>query len=207
MWAFTLNLAHFCLFFVRRYNPFIALVAPLPMRSSNGGEGTEQIMPPTTKKHSKFCTNTVLNLPKTPACTVHGWILYSCKSAIKIRPGRFLNTMNHSMQMNCRKNGGKYERRQSSVNIVIHSLCVTCTLNLSSFICVLQIPQGQLHIAQVPQGEEVQITQDSEASVHICEIKRRIEKSTTPFLESFFTEVYHYFWAKLHISQPFYVMS
>ncbi|KAG7267569.1 hypothetical protein CRUP_005989 [Coryphaenoides rupestris] len=24
------------------------------------------------------------------------------------------------------------------------------------------IPQGQLHIAQVPQGEEVQITQDSE---------------------------------------------
>lgn len=101
--AFTPNVAHFCLFFVRRYNPFIALLAPLPMRSSNGGEGTEQVMPPTTEKHPKFYTNTVPNLPKTPAYNVHGLILYSCNSAIKIRPGRFLNTINHSMQMNCRK--------------------------------------------------------------------------------------------------------
>lgn len=29
---------------------------------------------------------------------------------------------------------------------------------------LLRIPQGHLHIAQVPQGEQVQITQDSEVS-------------------------------------------
>lgn len=83
-------------------------------------------------------------------------------------------------------------------------------LNLSSFICVLQIPQGQLHIAQVPQGEEVQITQDSEASVCICEIKS-IEKLATPFL-FFFPETYsisisNQSWAIPHIFQPFYVVS
>lgn len=46
------------------------------------------------------------------------------------------------------------------------------------FICVSQIPQGQLHIAQVPQGEEVQITQDSEVSVQVRPWKRgcKIEK-------------------------------
>lgn len=43
----------------------------------------------------------------------------------------------------------------------------------SSFIYVSQIPQGQLHIAQVPQGEEVQITQDSEASLCENEKERR----------------------------------
>lgn len=32
------------------------------------------------------------------------------------------------------------------------------------------IPQGQLHIAQVPQGEEVQITQDSEGNLQIHQV-------------------------------------
>lgn len=102
---------------------------------------------------------------------------------------------------------GKYER-QSSVSILIHhDDC--CTLNLSSFICVLQIPQGQLHIAQVPQGEEVQITQDSEASVCICEIKS-IEKLATPFLfipETYSISISNQSWAIPHTFQPFYVVS
>ncbi|XP_034735071.1 protein BANP isoform X2 [Etheostoma cragini] len=33
------------------------------------------------------------------------------------------------------------------------------------------IPQGQLHIAQVPQGEEVQITQDSEGNLQIHQVQ------------------------------------
>lgn len=33
---------------------------------------------------------------------------------------------------------------------------------------LLRIPQGHLHIAQVPQGEQVQITQDSEVSQMSC---------------------------------------
>lgn len=33
---------------------------------------------------------------------------------------------------------------------------------------LLRIPQGHLHIAQVPQGEQVQITQDSEVSPPAC---------------------------------------
>lgn len=32
---------------------------------------------------------------------------------------------------------------------------------------LLRIPQGHLHIAQVPQGEQVQITQDSEGNLQI----------------------------------------
>ncbi|XP_077359444.1 protein BANP [Festucalex cinctus] len=35
---------------------------------------------------------------------------------------------------------------------------------------VQMIPQGQLHIAQVPQGEEVQITQDSEGNLQIHQV-------------------------------------
>lgn len=34
---------------------------------------------------------------------------------------------------------------------------------------LLWIPQGHLHIAQVPQGEQVQITQDSEVSQVSCQ--------------------------------------
>lgn len=48
------------------------------------------------------------------------------------------------------------------------------------FILVSQIPQGQLHIAQVPQGEEVQITQDSEASV--CVVRENREHQPLLFL-------------------------
>lgn len=60
---------------------------------------------------------------------------------------------------------------------VLHILFAFCCFDMFTFLmpvesilCFLvfffvsQIPQGQLHIAQVPQGEEVQITQDSEAS-------------------------------------------
>uniref|UniRef100_H3D3N2 Protein BANP n=1 Tax=Tetraodon nigroviridis TaxID=99883 RepID=H3D3N2_TETNG len=35
---------------------------------------------------------------------------------------------------------------------------------------LITIPQGQLHIAQVPQGEEVQITQDSEGNLQIHQV-------------------------------------
>lgn len=56
-------------------------------------------------------------------------------------------------------------------NFLIYWLSLCNCFSLSTFVCASQIPQGQLHIAQVPQGEEVQITQDSEASVWMTEEK------------------------------------
>lgn len=46
----------------------------------------------------------------------------------------------------------------------------------SCYLLSLWIPQGHLHIAQVPQGEQVQITQDSEVS-------RRRQHCPSPALE------------------------
>ena len=49
-------------------------------------------------------------------------------------------------------------------------LCFPLTVVSLSHPTSPQIPQGQLHIAQVPQGEEVQITQDSEVCVYVCHL-------------------------------------
>lgn len=72
----------------------------------------------------------------------------------------------------------KYNWESSVNNCVCHfcnntlsHLCVSYR-NAWSILLVSQIPQGQLHIAQVPQGEEVQITQDSEASFIQCMFER-----------------------------------
>lgn len=43
---------------------------------------------------------------------------------------------------------------------------------------LLWIPQGHLHIAQVPQGEQVQITQDSEVSQVSCQGHRAVQSCT-----------------------------
>lgn len=48
---------------------------------------------------------------------------------------------------------------------------------------LLWIPQGHLHIAQVPQGEQVQITQDSEVSWVSCQ-GRRARQSCTQCVEA-----------------------
>lgn len=62
---------------------------------------------------------------------------------------------------------------------------------------LLWIPQGHLHIAQVPQGEQVQITQDSEVSQVSCHGHRPYSHALSVWKQCHSSRAWETLWERL----------
>lgn len=62
---------------------------------------------------------------------------------------------------------------------------------------LLWIPQGHLHIAQVPQGEQVQITQDSEVSQVPCPCHRLYSHTLNVWKQCHSSRAWESLWERL----------